>query len=123
MFVHIDPEASGPVSLTGVFLRRAGGRIAFLWGDFGSSCRASYPTGCERGVVTRSSPNVLRVTIDTQRADHGEFTLQVDTFWRDGRVRDSSAGLPLGLPPWLTHDRSSDTLVTRGGSDNGGRNS
>jgi hypothetical protein len=101
LFVLIDPEASGPVSLTGYFLRRANGRVAFIWGDLGSSCGSDYPDACHRGVVTQPSPNVLRVTIDTQQGDPGEFTVQVGTFWEEGRVRDRSAKLALGLPPWL----------------------
>jgi hypothetical protein len=45
-------------ALNGYFLRRPGGRIIFLWGDFGSSCCAP------RGRVRQPLPNVLSVTID-----------------------------------------------------------
>jgi hypothetical protein len=88
------------VDVTGVdgyFLRRAGGRVAFIYGDFGSSCGASFPSGCERGVVTRPSPDVLQVSIDLP----GPWaqTVTVETYSDDGRVSDSSAHLFLGPPP------------------------
>jgi hypothetical protein len=88
------------VDVTGVdgyFLRRAGRRVAFIYGDFGSSCGASYPDGCERGVVTRPSPDVLQVTMDTPGP--WEYSVRVETYSDDGRVSDMSADLKLGLPP------------------------
>jgi hypothetical protein len=89
---------------TGFFVRRPGGRIIFVWGDLGSSCGGwNFPWHCERGVVTRISANVLRVTI-VPEFDNSPWNIGVETFWRlpngaGSEERDRTTRLALGFPP------------------------
>jgi hypothetical protein len=100
--VELQSFEGSPVS-TGFFLRRAGGKVVFIWGDYGSTCGGvDYPHYCNRGLVRRLSRNVLSVTIDPRRTDALEFTVYAETTWTtadDVTVTDRTDELALGFPP------------------------
>jgi hypothetical protein len=83
VLVTVDVAAPNMwASFQGYLLRRAGDRIAFAYGDLGSSCGADFPHSCDRGTVKQLGPNLIRVTIDDLLGEQSEgFTLSVETFW------------------------------------------
>lgn len=83
----------------GYFARRAGGRIAFIWGNFRTNCGGTYPASCNRGIVTRPSPDVLRVTIDTRESAQWKYIVGVSTTSGPARGGDRSKYLRLGQAP------------------------
>ena len=89
VLVHLQDAISGRL------VRRAGGRVAFLWGDLGSSCGASWPSGCSRGIVTFLSPRAVRVVIDTTQSEPGwPFNVSVESHWTT--LNGRRAVVPLG---------------------------
>jgi hypothetical protein len=110
--IHFGGQSSAWVYLQdkeesqGVFIRRPGGRIIFVWGNLHNCGGNNFPQLCERGVVTRLSANVLRVVIDPSPVmfDDHPWNIRVATVWRlpDGtgsRERDDTTAIALGYPP------------------------
>lgn len=79
-YSHVKVHLSG--ALQGWFVRRPGGRIAFVWGDFGSNC-------CERARVRRPSSNVLSVVFDPCPYVYANEIdrAQGESYWRPRKTR------------------------------------
>ena len=90
---HVSVQLSG--ALNGYFARVSGGRIVFIWGDFGSSC-------CERDVASRPSSQVISVTFDPCDYGYGEEIdmARGESYWarHDVRARDSTGEVALHHP-------------------------
>jgi hypothetical protein len=76
---HLSVWLSG--ALNGYFIRH-GGRVIFVWGDFGSSC-------CETAEVTRPGPKVFSVTFNPCGYVYGEeIELALgESYWRTQHIR------------------------------------
>jgi hypothetical protein len=90
---NVSVSLSG--ALRGYFVRRGGGRLAFIWGDFGSVC-------CARATVTRPSGNVLSVTFDPCSYGYGEEIVMAQgrSLWVTGgvEVEDLTRAVELDHP-------------------------
>ena len=81
VFIEIDSPNIW-AGFSGYLLRRAEGRVAFIYGDLGSACGADFPNSCGRGTVKRIGPNVVRVVIGNLFPEQVEgFTLRARTHW------------------------------------------
>lgn len=83
-------------ALNGYFLRRPGGRLVFLWGDFGSSCCAP------KARVTRPSSDVLSVVFDPCSYGYGEeiYEAKGESLWvtRNVEAEDWTGAVELDHP-------------------------
>lgn len=97
-FPHYEESNAGvrlSGALSGYFMRGSGGRIVFIWGDFGSGC-------CERDVASQPSSQVISVTFDPCDYGYGEEIdlARGESYWaRHGvRARDTTGEVALHHP-------------------------